>query len=1542
MRPRGASVIGVVLALIGGLQVTSFAAPTPPTVAERGTDSDTAPSRARALDRYGRLPLQFVENRGQLDPRVAYTVQGRDASVFLTSRGLTFSLADTSDRDTGKRHVLKLDFVGADPEARPVGRGVTSSAVSFFRGSPDEWVTGLRTYSSVVYRDLWPGIDLVYTGTDDSLKYTFELDPGADADQIRLAYRGGTGARLGRNGELAISTSVGRFRDARPYAYQRDGRGRAEVTSRYRLRERRDHAGGAAYEYGFRLGDYDRSRPLVLDPAFLVHAGFLGGDGDERGLGVSVDGSGNAYVVGQTSSDAASFPVRVGPQLLHRGNLDAYVVKIDAAGTGLTYAGYIGGSGNDAAFDVSVDGSGNAYVTGFTTSTQATFPATVGPDLTFNGGEDSFVAKVNATGTSLVYAGYLGGGDTDFGEGIVVDGAGNAYVSGTTGSSQRTFPETGGPDLTYNGGRFDTYVAKVNPAGTALVYAGYVGGTGNDVPVSPGRNTTVSGGHVAVDAAGNAYLSGTTSSRQASFPDGNGFDGLPGPDQTFNGGTDAFVAKVRADGLGLVYAGYIGGSKAERGFGMAVDSGGNAYLTGDTESTQATFPVVTGPDLTFNGVLDTFVAKVRPEGTGLVYAGYLGGNDGDQGLGVAIHETGAGTSLYVVGHTHSSQASYPVKTGPDLTYNGAGENGDAFVAKLAPVPNSPTVTDNLVYSGYVGGAGEDAAFWVDVDADGSAYLTGDTTSHEFTFPDGDGFGSLPSVDGSLNGASDAFVAKVSEAPAPAHDDVADARPITGLPFTESLSTLAATSEPAEPSPCGGIGKTVWYSFTPSADISLAADTLGSDYDTVLAAYTGTSPSDLTSIGCNDDTGETLQSRLAFVADAGTTVYLQVGGFDGNTGNLTFTLAAGPPVPPNDDFADAAPIASLPFTDTLDTEVASFEADEQQACANVGKTVWYSFTPSADVSISANTFGSDFDTVLTAFTGTSLSDLTTIECNDQAADTDQSRIRFVAQAGTTVWFQVGGFRLDSGSLSFHVTEAPVPPNDDFADAALVAGLPFTQDLNTDAATSEPGEPAPCGDIANTVWYSFTPSADMVVSANTFGSGYDTVLAAYTGASLGTLTPLACNDQPALMKQSRITFAAQAGVTVHFQVGGRQGDTGNLTFHVAEAQPPPNDDFAAATPIGPIDSLPFSDSRSTTGATSEAGEPAPCEGGGKTVWYSFTPSADVSVTADTFGSDYDTVLAAYTGPSLAALSLVACNDQGGDGNQSRITLDARAGTTLHFQVAGSQGDSGNLTFTVAESPPPPVNDDFADAVVAPSLPFADSRRTAGTTTEPDEPAACGFVASSVWYSFTPGTDVTLTADTFGSDYDTILAVYAGDSLADLTAIACNDEYAGTSQSRVSVVASAGTQLYFQAGSLFGDTGDLAFTLAASTGTPPANDRFAAALPVGTRPFTASLSTLDAASEVGEPIACGGIAHTVWYSFTPGASGTITANTFGSGYDTVLAAYTGTSLTGLTAIACNDQAAGGNQSQIAFPVTAGTTVHLQVGGFFGATGDLVLTVP
>lgn len=814
-----------------------------------------------------RLPLYFVENRGQVDPQVALYLQGQDKSIYFAPDGVTFALTYQGEPPIASN--AKLSFVGAN-EVRPVGRERTEAVVSYFKGDMSEWKTALPTYGEVVYEGLWPGITLTYRGTQDRLKYTFEVQPGADPSQIRLAYQGVTRLTVNPAGEMEVETPAGGFRDAAPIAYQDIEGERVPVQTTYALRE--GASASSAQQYGFALAAYDPRYPLVIDPSVFVYAGFIGSRFADGGNAIAVDNAGNAYITGFTACGDTSFPDGTGfgslpgPNHTCANQGDAYVVKINAQGTGLVYAGYIGGDGFDTGNGIAVDNAGNAYITGSTTSTEATFPggdgigALPGPDRTYNGRGalagtigDAFVVKVNAAGIGLVYAGYIGGSGGDEGDAIAVDGAGNAYVVGTTNSTEATFPNgegfgsLPGADRTYNGGFRDAFVAKVNPAGTALVYASYIGGSDDD-----------RGAGVAVDGDGNAYVTGGVSSNEVTFPTGTGFGTIPGLDQTYNGGSrDAFVVRLNSSGAAFDYATYIGGNGDDRGTAIAVDGGGHAYVTGIAGSTEATFPSghgfggVPGFDQTFNDtypmpgvnvVCDAFVAKLNSPGTALVYAGYIGGSQCDMGYGIAVDSA---ANAYIAGQTYSNQFSFPngsgfgALPGPNRTYS---DGSDAFVAKVNAAGTA------LVYAGYIGGNAYDIGLGIAVDTQGNAYVVGSTRSTEATFPTGAGFGWLPGPDRTANGDLDGFVVKISAfpdvvvgSPTPTVTATAMATPTLTWTPTPTASRTISLTPTATPSVTATPTFTATATSTVAPSATVTATITPSPTQSVTPTVTETSP-----------------------------------------------------------------------------------------------------------------------------------------------------------------------------------------------------------------------------------------------------------------------------------------------------------------------------------------------------------------------------------------------------------------------------------------------------------------------------------------------------------------------------------------------------------------------------------------------------------------------------------------------------------------------------------------------------------------------------
>lgn len=657
-------------------------------------------------------PLSFIENQGQLDREVAFHVSAPRSAVHFTSTGYTLRLPGG--------HTVNVALVGAEPRA-PASLKRAPGVVSYFKGPKEQWRTGIATHARIGYAGPWPGIDLAYNGDDGRLESVYTVAPGADPSAIRLRYSGQQRLALDSQGNLIYSTPAGVVTESAPVLYQDIDGVRIPVEGRYRLL--------GENTVGFEVARYESGHPLVIDPS-LAYAGFIGGSGDDQGYALAVDSAGNVYITGHAASTATTFPDAGGPDLSHNGDYDAFVVKINAAGTAILYAGYIGGSGEDRGTGIAVDSQGNAYVTGQTASTASSFPVSGGPDLDYNGGSaDAFVAKLSADGTTLLYSGYVGGSSSDVGNDIVVDGAGEAYIVGTTGSTEATFPVTIGPDLSYNGSIEDVFVAKVNTSGTSLLYAGYVGGTDIDKGLG-----------IALNTSGRAVLTGLTRSDETSFPV------AVGPDLTHNGDTDVFVAQVSADGTQLEYAGYVGGSGAEHAWSVAVDGAGNAYLAGCTTSAEGDgFPVTAGPDLTFNGGQDAFLARVNSATAALDYAGYVGGSANECADSVAVSVDGV---AFITGSTGSSD--FPVTGAPDTSFNGA---GDVFVSGVS-------ADGEIVYGTFLGGNGGDGAQGIVVDDDGDLYLAGITSSMEATFPVTAG------PDLSSNGSFDAFVAKILMNPPP--------------------------------------------------------------------------------------------------------------------------------------------------------------------------------------------------------------------------------------------------------------------------------------------------------------------------------------------------------------------------------------------------------------------------------------------------------------------------------------------------------------------------------------------------------------------------------------------------------------------------------------------------------------------------------------------------------------------------------------------------------------------------------------------------------
>jgi hypothetical protein len=702
-----------------------------------------ATSRVQVSEAYGKLPLYFEANQGQTDEQVKFLARGGGNTLFLTPSEAVVVLTKREQPARGgfpgarlrpaqgrsaTRTVLRMTFVGANPEPRLMGTEELAGKANYFIGNdPATWRTNVPTYAKVHYQGLYPGIDLIYYGNGHQLEYDFVVGSGADPDRILLDVQGAHKLELDAQGDLVLHTAAGVIRQRKPVIYQEVDGARREVAGGYVLK--------GAHRVGFHVAAYDTTRPLVIDPV-LFYSTYLGGSADDFAVGIAVDVSGNAYVTGATFS--TNFPTTPGSfQLAPAGDFDVFVTKLNPTGSALLYSTYLGGNGQDQGNRIAVDVAGNAFVVGFTRSTN--LPTTVGAfQAATGGGFDTFVSKLNPTGSALIYSTYLGGSGEDDGFGVALDAAGNAYVSG--GTTSNNFPTTAGAFQTTLAGSFDAFATKLSPTGATLGYSTYLGGGGFD-----------SASGIAVDTSGGAYVVGSTTS--VNFPT------TSGAFQTaFGGGPfDAFVVRIDPLGSILVYSTYLGGSGDDSGFDIALDNSGNAHVTGPTTSTN--FPTTPGAfQATLGGVGpsgfgDAYVTKLNATGGALLYSTYLGGNGDDFGGSLALDAAG---NAYVTGVTASSNFS----TTPGAFQAALAGGFDAFVTKLNPTGSA------LVYSSYLGGGGDDVGLGVAVDAlpNPNAYVVGDTTSANF-----------PTTAGAFQSAfagggpfffDDAVVAKIADVPAP--------------------------------------------------------------------------------------------------------------------------------------------------------------------------------------------------------------------------------------------------------------------------------------------------------------------------------------------------------------------------------------------------------------------------------------------------------------------------------------------------------------------------------------------------------------------------------------------------------------------------------------------------------------------------------------------------------------------------------------------------------------------------------------------------------
>lgn len=699
------------------------------------------------------LPLHFETLPGATDGELSFVARGRGCNFFITPTEAVLTLAKhelpapSSRAERGRSgpgrvtqvRSLRYKFLGADTRATVSGAGGQPGRANYLLGNdPARWRTGQPVFSHVRVSHVYPGVDLVYYGNQQRIEYDFVVAPQADPSVIAVRITGADKMRVDEQGDLVLSLGRDEIRQPKPFLYQTVNGTRKEITGSYRLADRGT--------FTFDVGEYDRDLPLVIDPV-LSYATFFGGAGVDIAWDLALGPDGSIYVAGETMSAGLGSPGAF--QSTYRGGDvggDAFIAKFDSTGRTNIYFTYLGGKGDDAALALALDAAGNAYITGFTSSTN--FPTTNPLQTNLKGSPypgigayplEAFVATLGTGGSNLIFSTYLGGSSDDEGIGIALDAAAAIYVTGFTTSTN--FPTANTQRTNFNGG-YDAFVTKLVPGGTNFVYSMYLGGASDDL-----------GQGIAADD-GLAYVTGLTLS--TSFPNTNAVQPyLNNPDASATnhllGASDAFLTQISSDGSNFIYSTFLGGRNDDVSFRLTLDQDANVYLTGSTRSTD--FPR-TATNLfsslsPSNLLADVFVAKLNSGTTNWDYSVVFGGAGRDEAWDVAVGNDG---HAHLIGVTFSTDFPTTNMLGFLRATNSGGT--DAFTAVI-----HSNGTD-LVRSAYLGGSANDFGYAIRLDGNGNDFLAGRTFSADFPIPG-------LAYRTNFSGSSDAFLAKILDQPAPA-------------------------------------------------------------------------------------------------------------------------------------------------------------------------------------------------------------------------------------------------------------------------------------------------------------------------------------------------------------------------------------------------------------------------------------------------------------------------------------------------------------------------------------------------------------------------------------------------------------------------------------------------------------------------------------------------------------------------------------------------------------------------------------------------------
>lgn len=669
--------------------------------AQAQSDPATTSSSATNTSTYGistehSLSAGFLENRGQWDSRARFLAQTDGLDIWISDGAIVYDLheiVETASAQDRLGHVVRMSFVHGGTGAA-VGIRPQPGRYNFLLGNdPSNWTTNVRRFATVELERIYDGIDAVLYFDGNAPRYDLHVAAGADPSDIRIKYEGTDRIRTASGDTLLLGTSLGDIVQTGLVAYQQIGATARRVECSFRPND-----DGTV---GFTLGEYDRTRPLVIDP--LLYSTYLGTPTGTQGRteirSIAVDRDGNTFVTGANTIGTVPYPTTPGAYRSQHygGGFDLFVTKLSHGGDTLIYSTFLGGNGSDEGNAIALDTVGFAYVAGSTTSDN--FPITSGSYQTTRAGTyTGFITKLNFDGTGLAYSTYI---NDAYCSALVIDNAKNAYVTGPALVGFATIPTS--YQATYGKGNTDAYVLKLNSVGTAVVYSTFVGGAGNDIGVA-----------ITVDKSFSVYITGNTNS--STFPT------TQGAYQTILNGNneDYFVTKLNPDGKGVAYSTMLGGSDYDKSLAIAIDKEGEAYITGNTRSpdyptTQGAYQGTYGGQDNLKRYGDAFVTKLSADGKQLVYSTLIGSTGGDRGNGIAVDVLG---NAYVAGTTAGS--GFPT-TANAYQPNIRG-NYDAFFAKLN------TDGSQIGYSTFIGGTRADSATGIALDGSGGTYIAGYTSS----------------------------------------------------------------------------------------------------------------------------------------------------------------------------------------------------------------------------------------------------------------------------------------------------------------------------------------------------------------------------------------------------------------------------------------------------------------------------------------------------------------------------------------------------------------------------------------------------------------------------------------------------------------------------------------------------------------------------------------------------------------------------------------------------------------------------------------------